>query len=291
MAVWNRERLTLVVEDEALRLMGVRGGTVSRWGSAPLPRHTLAPNGAIENEDAFVEVVDTLWRTQSEASLTPRSGIVVAIPAQGVPWATAPLSAPLPAQDTLVERASALLPVPDGGSRLWQAAGPSNAPHLFVVAPPPLLIESYQRALDRAGMGLAALDLKPLALVRGVGQRHAVIVDGERTQGTLILVEDAVPQWIESTPLTAPLLTTPEEKVARLVERLHALLHRQGARPIHPGVPIFLTGALSEHPMLREAISDVVGRSVGRFTPTVTLPSDLPASQFIANVGLAQKRV
>jgi hypothetical protein len=294
-AFWDRERITLVIEDDALRLMGVQRGVVTRWGSAPLPKATLAADGALAEPVALAQVLERLWASHGQERPVPRDTVVMAIPGTRVPSRMVALAGPATG-DPEALAALAREALPDiRAYHAWQVVGTATQPGLFVVAPPASLLEGYLHALEQAGLGAIAIDLKPLALIRGVGQRHTVIVDGERMRGSVIVVDDALPRRVRFVTLDAPLRTSPEEKVIRLVEALHETIRLYNSESpgeaIHPAVPIYLTGSLAEHPNLRDAVREVLGHPIGHIVPPIQLPPDLPVSQFLANVGLAQKRL
>ncbi|MBA3532960.1 MAG: pilus assembly protein PilM [Ardenticatenales bacterium] len=289
----HRERITLVVENEVLRLMGVQEGVVTRWASAPLPAGTLAEDGSVADLAALAQVLERLWSSQGQSA--PRDSLVLAIPGRQIASSLVPVGGLQTADESLMEmKAREALPREDSYHD-WQVVGPSSQPGLFVVAAPAPLVDSYLEALNIAELGVLAVDVKPLALIRGVGQRHAIIVDGERSVGTIIIVDEALPRLVRFPALNAPLLASQEDKIMRLVEVLQETVDRYnseaGSRALHPSIPIFLTGSLADNPLLQEAVQQVLGRAAGRLTPAIQVPGDMPLSQFITNVGLALKRL
>jgi hypothetical protein len=291
---WSQERITLVIESDAVRLMGVLRGAVTRWASAPLPRGTLE-DGAVGEPGALAQVLERLWATHSQARPLPRGGVVMAIPGRHVASRLEPVVGPeLPDEDEMALHARKVLPRPDA-YHAWQLVGASPQQALFVLAAPMALVDGYVQAMEIAGLGVSAVDVKPLALVRAVGQRYTIIVDTERAFGTIIIVDDALPRQVRVWPLDAPLLAAPEEKVMRVVEALHDAIVQYNAeslgRALHPAVPIFLSGTLADHPLLRDVIREVLGHPIGQVAPPIQVPPDLPLNQFLANIGLAQKRL
>ena len=294
MALRERERITLVIEEEVVRVMAVRKQEVTRWGSAPLPRHTLK-EGQVANPQALAEVVQRLWHTQSQARPMPRQNILLAIPGHMIP--TRIISARnLETSDIELMNQKAREILPQAHSHhVWQLIGSGAQARLFVMATPMALIESYVEPLKRIGLGLSAMDIKPLALIRAVGQRHAIIIDAERTLGSVIIVDEALPRRARFPVLQAPLLASPEDKIMRLTEVLYETIHaynngNQG-QTLHPAVPIFLTGSLAHHALLQDVVEHLLGHPIGTYTPSLKIPSDMPLSQFMVNVGLAKKQL
>lgn len=288
------ERVTLVVEHEALRLMAVAGGAVSRWGSAPLPAGTLAADGGVANPTMLGQVLERLWSSHSQpnAAAIP---LILAIPGRHIVSSLVSVTGADPADpEAMAMKARQAVPRPDAYHG-WQVVGPSSQPGLFVVAAPAAIVDSYLTALQLAGLEALAVDVKPLALIRGIGQRNAIIVDGERSVGTIILVEDALPRRVRFPALNAPHLVTQEDRALYLTELVQETidLHNSEAmgRPLHPGIPLFLTGSLADDPLMREHLRNQVAHPIGQLSPPFEMPGDMPISQFIANVGLAQKRL
>ncbi|MBA2389997.1 MAG: hypothetical protein H0V67_07030 [Geodermatophilaceae bacterium] len=294
MALWQRERVTLVIESETVRLVGVMKGRVTRWGSAPLPPGTLDSQGAVGAPAQLAQVLERLWASQALGTPAPRDRVVLAIPGRHIASRFIPAAgAETLDASGLATRAREALPRADA-YHAWQVIGASSRRAIFVVAAPTPLVDGYVAVLARAGLGVAAIDLKPLALIRGVGQRHAIIVDAERFLATIIIVDDALPRQVRFQPLDASLLAAPEEKIMRIAEVVHNTIQRyneEAATVLHPAVPVFLTGSLAEHPLLRAAVQEVLRHTVGKLSPSLVTPPDMPLSQFLANLGLAQKQL
>lgn len=290
--IWSRERITLVVEQEALRLLGVQGSRVTRWGSTPLPRDVLTPQGEVASGERLAQVLERLWASQTSAQPAARPALILAVPGHHIASTVVPLPAPDADAALLAQTAHEALPQPDA-YHAWQEIGAARQRSLFVVAAPQTLVDGYVQAVERAGLGISAIDVKPLALIRGVGERHAIIVDSERGVGTIIIVAEALPRQVRFLPLALPLLASPEDKAMRLVEAVHFTVqqYNRGEHSLHPATPIFLTGTLAEEPLLREGMTRVLGHPLGQLQPQVELPPDLPTSQFVANLGLALKRL
>jgi hypothetical protein len=292
----DRERVTVVIESEVVRLVGVTQGRVSRWGSAPLPTETVDSDGIVAAPVDLAQVLERLWATQGHGVPVPRNEIVLAIPGRYVMTRLIPLAPDEAGDHALLAVRAAEVVAEQPYYHAWQVVGQtSGRPSLFVVAAPAALVESYVGAAARAGLGLAAVDVKPLALIRAVGQRHAVIVDAERSLVTIIIVDEGLPRRVRFQPLVAPLLTSPEDKIMRIAEVLHEAMQPDDMEAsgvvLHPAVPLFLTGSLADHVLLRAVAREVLRHPIGELAPPIELPPEMPVSQFMANVGLAQKQV
>ncbi len=293
MALWERERVTLLIEQDVVRMVGVLAGRVTRWGSAPLPRNALR-DGYVGNEAALAQVLERLWVSQGGQKPVPRDNIVLGIPAQHALYKVASLQGEEQRLPAMNERARELLPEPNL-YRAWQVVGGKENPALFVVATPADLVDGYVAALQRAGLGVSAVDIKTLALIRAVACQQTVIVDGEREQGSVIIVNEALLHKAVFPILDAPLLHSPEEKITRLTDALaQAIAQFNRDFPtyaLHAATPIFLTGSLADHPLLRDSVQELLGHPIGRVAAPVVVPPDMPLAQFAANLGLSQKRL
>jgi hypothetical protein len=291
--MFAREKITLVIEPDVIRLVGVDRGRVTRWGSAPLPRGVIR-DGYITNEAVFAQVVERLWTAQSGQKPMPRDMIILAIPSQHAQYQMAALTAEEQKLTGLNAKAESLIPDPTT-YRAWQVVGTKASPAIFVVAAPSELVNGYVAALQRAGVGVAAVDVKTLALIRAVSCQQTVIIDGERDQGAVIIVNEALLHQVRFPILEAPLLHTPDEKITRLAETVaHAIAHFNLEFPayaLHHATPIFLTGSLADHPLLRAAVQELLGHPIGRVASPFVAPPDMPLAQFAANLGLAQKKI
>jgi hypothetical protein len=291
--MFTREKITLVVEPDVIRLLSVERGRVTRCGSAPLPRGVVH-DGYVTNEASFAQVVQRLWGAQSHEKPMPRDNVILAIPGQHAQYQMAPLSAEEQKLGRLNLKAEGLIPDPLT-YRAWQVVGSKATPALFVVAAPVEQVNGFVSGLQAAGVGVAAVDVKTLALIRAVGCQQTVIVDCERDQGAVIIVNEALLHQARFPVLDAPLLAGAEDKITRLVETLANAIRSFNvefpAYALQDATPIFLTGLLSEHSLLREAVEEVLGHPIGRVAFPFTVPPDMPLAQFAANLGLAQKRI
>lgn len=294
MARLRGERLTLVIENDVVRLMGVEKGQVTRWGSAPLPRGTLSA-GAVANPDALAETVRRLWVSQTQDKPAPSNQLILGIPGHHIPTKIVSVQG-LNTKDKALMKNKAREALPGMDTyRAWQVIGPAKQSGLFVIAAPTTLIQSYLEPLKRIDLGVIAIDVKPLALIRAIGQRHAVIVDGERMLASIIIVDEALPRRARFPTLDAPLLVPLEEKITRLAELLiqtiRAYNNDKSGQVLHPAVPFFLTGSLAEHPLLRQVVEQILRHPVGEIKSPIQVPPNMPINQFMTNIGLAQKRL
>lgn len=287
---FQHERVTLLLEEEIARLLTVREGRVVRWGSAPIPRDAIA-GGVVVDVDAVASAIRRLW----EVYQPPDEGIILGVP--GVHVATRLL--PVGGSDILTDedvRAAVARDLDLTEVSLdWQLVGPPSRRAVYVLAMQRAALETYLTALDLAGIRPIAVDLKQLALIRAVGHRHAILADLERGVLSVVIVDDALPQLIRIRPLQAALLMRPEDKVTRMAEILGTAIVDYNREPsggfLHPAMPVHLSGALADQPLLQDVVRVVLGRPALQPKPPFAVPPDLPVAQYLANMGLALKRL
>jgi type IV pilus assembly protein PilM len=177
----------------------------------------------------------------------------------------------------------------------WQPMGAvGNQQRVFMLGVPTEMIDGQVDALRQAGIRPKAMDLKPLALVRAINRKNAIIVNLEESTLDIIIVVENVPVIVRSVGLGKESPTL-EEKQGRLTEELSRTIkfyndsHREAR--LHPGVWIYASGALAEGPRFRATLGTSVDHVVVAPQPVLEHPAELPVGRFLVNMGLALKRV
>ncbi len=294
---FRRETTALSVEDDTVRLAGVVGEKVARWGSASLPEGVVV-RGQVRNPAALAEVVKKLVAAHQAS----RNRVVLGIAGVGTASRLAPLDADGSAMtdEAAREIAARWLPV-DKGQLAWQIVEKNGRQHLFMLVIPRVTMESYLTALQQADIQPVAVDLKPLALIRAAGQQNAVLVDLERMLMTLVIVDGALPQRVRVLPLDFPSVSTTGDKIVRLVEELQELIiarnlelsqggDKQTGMHIHAAVPFWLSGSLADQPMLLAVLREAMEHPCLIAPAPFDCPDDLPVAQYLTCFGLAMKR-
>lgn len=287
-------RLAISIEGTEVRVLVFAGRQVIGWYQTTLPARAVRNGFLVAGGGGGQHLRGVLAR----AGLT-RLPLVVAFP--GVQSFTRVLQIPLALRanlDTLVQReARRLLAVSLENSYVfWQALTTSGREtfrrvYLVVVPREPLL--ATLEALTGAGLKVAALDLKPLAVARAVNVPEAIIAHGDLHGGDVIVVVGGVPTLIRSFYWSDEPLA-PEYAAIRLTEELTRTIsfYNDSNRdsPLALDVPIYLTGALAEDPALAPTIAGVTSRQVPEVLSPLRCPPDLPARAFMAVFGMVLKR-
>ncbi len=288
-----RGRLTLSLEPGELRLLVTRGQRISGWASASLAGDVLR-NGEVVQPTAFGQAVARLV----EETGAPRRRTVVSLSGERslVRILTLPSVPPQMLDEAVRRQARRELPLPLEELYLsWQLLGDRAASSLRVITigMPREAVENCVAGLRVAGLRPAAMDLKPLALVRAVNLPDVIVANLEQETGSVVLVRGFVPQITRSIALPG----AADQSVAERAEHLAGEIDRtlecysstagSGLSAWSPAV--CLTGALGDAP-------DVVSRIAMQWpivepAPPLALPRNMPALRYMVNVGLAVKRL
>lgn len=292
------ERVTLLLEEETARLLTVREGRVLRWGSAPVPRGAIV-DGKVTDAEAVAGAVDRLW----EVHQAPREGVILGVPGVEVVTrvlavaGTSPSPPPTWGGPTDEEVQAALAQSLDLEEvyLAWQVVGTPSQRAVYVVAMPRRVLDAYLAVLELVAISPVAVDLKQLALIRAIGHRHTVVADIERAVLGVVIVDEALPRFVRVWPLRAPLLARPDDKVTRAAEALGSAITAYNREPsgsfLHPAVPVHLSGALADQVLLREVVQVALGHPAVLAPAPFEVPPDLPVTHYLANMGLALKRL
>ncbi|KPL87702.1 type IV pilus biogenesis protein PilM [Ardenticatena maritima] len=284
---WQRSRPTLLLETDAARLVLFERGRAVRWGSIPLPEWTATPPDTLPPAEPIAAALRTLWAHHR----APTRGVIVAsawLPADTrlVPWSP---DEPPPTEQAIAQRFWAGQAVRVGVHLLTRHA----VPHLFAMASPQNMVAFIETVLDMAGLHMAALEPKPLALIRGIGAPHCFVLDVGRTMATFTFVQDALPLVSATWQLTAPLLRTHGARLTRLAEHIHTITQRVAATYGKEALacPTYVVGALATSGELHDLLTTVLGLSLAPLPDDTPFPTSLPPHLYMAAVGLARKRI
>jgi hypothetical protein len=164
--------------------------------------------------------------------------------------------------------------------------------HIFVIVVPRDPLMTFLEALKIAGLAPTVLDLKPLALVRAVNQRDAIIATGESNSMELVIVVDDIPVLIRSVFLGEGVVTQ-DYAVGRISDELGRTILTYNEinkdHPLDPEIPIYLCGASAGGVPFALNVAALTGRTVQPLEPPVIYPEGFPIADFMVNVGLILK--
>lgn len=291
--MFDRQVTTLNVEEHEIRLLAVGKGEVKKWASAPLTTG-LIREGLIRDPARVGSAIRELLTSQEVSKGRVVTGLTGLRSLSRV--LTIPQVKPSLLEGVVVREAKRELPISlDEIYLFWKVLGNGgDKQRVFALAVPQEMIDSQVGALQQAGIKPRAMGLKPLALVRAVNRRNAIIANLEEATLDIIIVVEDVPVIVRTIALGKESPTS-EKKRDRLVEELLRTIkfyndsHREA--PLHPDVGVYPSGALADEPGFRETLESSIEHPLAALQPPLECPDDLPAHRFLVNVGLALKRI
>ncbi len=285
----SREVTTLNIEGSSIRLLTAKGNSVQRWAETPL-EPGLVRDGLILDPRGVGTGIDGLFASRG----VPKQRVMTCLTGlRAIPREITLPRIPTGQIEGAVRReARREMPLPlDDLYLSWQVLDQQGGQtRVYVLGVPRDLLDAQVEAIRAAGIKPHVMDLKPLALIRAVNEKEAIIADLEQHSLDVIIVVDDVPAIMRTIALG---VESNEDKVRRLVEELrrtvkfHDDSHRE--RPLDPNTPIYLTGGLMTDTSVVEAIKVMSTRPVMIPTPPLTCPPDMPVPTFMVNIGLALK--
>lgn len=283
--------ITLSIEGTNLRFLSFARGKVESWGNEPFPARLLR-EGYVVDPEGMGQVIRSALRS---GGIT-QGKVLCAFP--GVGAVSRVLSLPRVAKSELdkvvvreMRRTMALSA--ETHHLVWQPLpGKGRELKVFLLAVPREPLYAWVHALQAAGLKPQAIDLKPLALARGVNQKDAIIANVESNSIELVIVLNDFPVLMRAVTLGGEAIT-PEDAAARLLEELDRTLsfynETNRANPLNPEIAVYLTGELAASSTLVGEVATVTGHPVAPLEPSLRVPKDLPLASFMVNIGLLLK--
>ena len=174
----------------------------------------------------------------------------------------------------------------------WHAVRDANGYAVYLVAARREMIDALVSAVSAAGLQVEHMDLKPLALARGMAVSDGLLLEWGAAEATLVLMAQGRPRFFRTFLLDAP-ADDIDAQLDELALSLNALVKfMRGTAsdvPITPATPLFLGGRFSFLP-------DGPQRAEERFEFRVVLPAPrfsvspgFPWQAHFAGIGLIQQ--
>ena len=171
----------------------------------------------------------------------------------------------------------------------WHAIRDKTGYAVYLVAARRDMIDAIVAAVTAAGLQIERMDLKPLALARGMNVSDGLLLEWAAGEATLVLMVKGRPRFFRTFPLDAP-SDDPEGQLEELAHALNALVKfMRGTAsdvPITPATTLAIGGRFA---FLPEGIQ----RAEQRFDFTVTVPTtrfksapNFPWQAHLAGLGL-----
>jgi Tfp pilus assembly PilM family ATPase len=284
-------RTTLNISSREIRLAGIEGETVRKWNIVQLSPGLVRDGHILAPQEVGVAIASMLRSTGL-------SGNRVWLTVSGLSFTYRILELPRTKRSLLEEavvravRREISLPLEELYLS-WQIMDRGgDTVTVFALGIPRALIDDIIRTMKVAGVRLAALDLKSLALARAAGSANAVIVDFEPDCYEIVVVARGVPSILHS---VVPRLGSAviEDSVRSLIDELSRTVNFYNIThpdaPLSPRTPLLFTGSLSTNDEIKKLVQAGTEYPIETLTTTFKHPADFPVSHFISNLGLAQK--
>ncbi len=290
--MFEKDTLALSIESDCIRAIHTRGRQLLRWGE-----RSFRPGWMIEGVVHDVQEVGTAIDALLTEEQFPRKRVAVSI--TGLRALSRFLTMPKMQGSLLAgavrREAKREMPVPlDELYLSWQVIRDSGSQQdLFLLGVPRELVDSTAQALHVAGLRADAMEVKPLALARAVGQSRAVVVALEADSLETTIIVDDLPVVMRATSPVGEGYNG-SEKLGRMVEELAGTVrfyndsHKDAA--LAPDTPLYLTGSLAGDPVLRQVMQGTFPYPLVSPEATFACPPGFPVAQYAANVGLAMKQ-
>jgi hypothetical protein len=285
---------TLDIEGGSVRLLLAKGRRVIDWGIEPLEADLVADGVIAEPQAVGAHIKSVLAAHHVRngkliASLTGQRSVhrILKFPQMKTQLL----------REAIPREMKREMPVSlDAMHVSWQILDAENAGNghlrVFALGVQRDILGPQVEAIKLAGRKPDSMDIKPLALVRAVGRREALIADLEPESIDVIVVREAIPATIRTVSLRYE-FSEVEYKVRRLGEELartvkfYSDTNRED--PLSPSTPVCLTGSLAEEVASSGFVEASVPYPIAPLSPPLECPPELPVATFMVNIGLALK--
>ena len=286
--------VSLYIDDISIRLLVTRGKEVSKWLYVPLDSG-LVESAVIIKEDEVSSKIKNMLDTEEIKTKKVNVGI------SGLLCLTRAITFPqLPKTmlaEAVVREAKKVMPMAMENlyNVSWQSMpSPKNEMRAFMIAVRQKTIDALVRTLNKAGLEIRFLDLKPLALSRAVAEKTAIILDVQPNEFDIVVMAEGIPQPIRTVPFPQNIQSLPE-KLQMVVEHTDNTVKfynsHNADKPLPPNTPIFLSGELVSEPELHQSLSDKLGHPVHLLPSPLKCPDNFNLGQFTVNIGLALREL
>lgn len=286
--MFTKRIVSLSIEGTSIRLVSANRGSVERWDSVPFPSHFIADGYVVDPtglgrllKDALAERKLSGGKVVCAHSALDSTSRILRLPrvdARQLPGIVS-------REARRISNGSV-----DTNYVHWQALPAANGFYrVCVLVIPKRPLRAFLKALQVAGIKPSFVDLKPLALVRAVNRRTAIIANGETNTVDMAIVVNDLPAVIRSVYIGSE-MPTPDYAVDRigdeLLKSLSVYADSQRDRPLPSELPVYLTGAIGGGMAAALNVSTLTGRRVAQLKPPLRCPADLPVADYAVNLGL-----
>ncbi len=283
--------VAITIDGNSLRIVNASGKKIDKWDSVSFDQH-LMKEGFIADTARMGE---TIKEALKERQLSTRN-VRWSLPSIGSVSQVVTLPQESKAKlEVVVQREArrALSVSPETSYLYWQElprAGEER--RVYIVAVPKEPVRALIQACKVAGVTIHSIDLKALALARALGQKDAIIADGEMNSVEIVIMLGSMPGlmrgiWLREKDLDAGRVT------ALLLQQLASTIEYYNdmnrSSPLPADVPVYLTGEAALNSELAQRVSTLSSRTVAPLAPPMSYPEHFPAALYMTNIGLILK--
>jgi len=285
--------LALTIEGTDIRLMSYHNNAIESWKSVPFDARLLKM-GQVADPEGLGEII----KNAITGIETNRCYVVCAMP--GLRSVSRIITIPNVGKkelDSVVPReVRRTMTVSEEDNYFhWQVL-PSETEtaqaHVFLLAVPKEPMSLLLRAFSHAGLNPSNIDLKPLALMRAINQKDAIIANCEGNSMELVIVSDDIPVLIRSVFLGEGVVNQ-DYAVGRISDELGRTIVTYNEinkeHPLDQNTPVYLTGAAAAGVPFALNVAALTGRTVQPLESPIPIPADLPIADYMVNIGLILK--
>ena len=285
--------VTLDISNNSLKLVSTNGKQVQKWGTASLIPGLVRDGQILKPQDAGV-AIDALFKSLQ----MPKDRVSVTI--TGLSFTYRFLRLPRVKSslmtETILRAAKKEMPLPVEEVYLtWQIIGGNREEiELFLLGVPRNLVDAVVQTIKIAGLKLAAIDLKSLALARVANNPNALVISFNADCCDIVLVAGGKPAILH-TVIPRSEGATIEDNVRRLVDELGRTVEfyniTHTANPIQMNIPLLISGELVNDAATVKLIQDNTEHPVEMLKSSVSSPPEFSLASYAGNIGIALKGI
>ena len=289
MSFFNREMVTIHLEEREARAVVFEGARVSRWASAPIPPDVIA-SGRVEEPRVLGTVLVELLsqvQTQSSRPYISLSGIHPVVRVLQLPHLKKNLLT-----EAIRGEMGRELPSPLEHYQIhWVELESSKTESTFyVMAVPTNELETYYVAFKEAGLRPKRIVLESGALASLIEGGDNIVI-GIKDEGfSIAVIREGTPTAIRDINYSRESLSL-GEKMSDLARELQLTLASLGtADPdsaTQSAFSTYLVGKYASDPSLTAQLSREAGFDAAQLEIPTTVPQDFPLVEYATNLGIS----
>lgn len=286
--MFTKRVVSVSIDGTCVRVLSASGDSVEKWDSIPFPSHFVASGGIADPTGLGRIIKDGL----AERKLSGGKVVCAHSAADSIARILRLPRVEARQLPEIVNREARRVTSGSVDSNYvhWQALPAQNGlQRVCMVVVPKRPLAVLLKTFQVAGIKPSFVDLKPMALIRAVNKRTAIIANGENTSVDMTIVVDDLPAVIRSVFIGTD-MPSPDYPVDRigdeLLKSLTAYADSQRERPLPSKMPVYLTGGVGGGMAAALNVTTLTGRSIGKINPPLRCPPDLPVAEYAVNIGL-----